>query len=38
LAATGAPNLAVFMAIALGFAVIGACLLRTTTVLRQSER
>ena len=38
LAMTGAPNVAVFLAIALGFIVVGLCLLRSELVLRKSSR
>jgi hypothetical protein len=38
LAMTGAPNVAVFLAVALGFLVVGACLARSELVLRKSSR
>jgi hypothetical protein len=38
LAATGAPNMAVFLAAALGVIVAGVCLLRAGTVLRKPKR
>ena len=38
LAATGAPNFAVMLAIALGCLVVGVCLARTELVLRKSGR
>lgn len=38
LAVTGAPNVAVFLALALGLVVTGACLLRSELVLRKSSR
>ena len=38
LAATGAPNVAVFLGIAFLTALVGVCLMRSAIVLRRSER
>jgi len=38
LAMTGAPHLAVFLVAALGFIVVGVCLVRSELVLRKSSR
>ncbi|HEV2344305.1 MAG TPA: hypothetical protein VGS97_09450 [Actinocrinis sp.] len=38
LAVTGAPNVAVFLAVALALVVTGACLLRNATVLQRPGR
>jgi hypothetical protein len=38
LAVTGAPNIAVYLAVALGLFVVGACIWRTEMVLRKSDR
>ncbi len=38
LAVTGAPNLAVFFAVALALVVTGALVLRNVTVLQRRER
>jgi hypothetical protein len=38
LAMTGTPNIAVFLAVALGFVVVGVCLVRSELVLRKSSR
>jgi hypothetical protein len=38
LAVTGAPNIAVFMVVALALVVVGAWIVRTEMVLRKTDR
>jgi len=38
LAMTGAPNVAVFLAVGLGLVVVGVCFVRSELVLRKSSR